>query len=94
VTTPSQKFVYEYDPAKSWTFHVELIGVSKDENPRITYPHCMRREGIGPAQYDLHAILPDKLMEEEEQYDLGADEMAEGFSSEGEEGADAGEGDI
>jgi hypothetical protein len=83
VATPDQKFVYVYDPAKQWTFLVELIGVSKDENPRITYPHCVRKEGVAPAQYGIKGVNPDKLMEIEEKYDLGAEEMAEGFGSEG-----------
>ncbi len=87
VTNPGQKFIYEYDPAKRWLFLVELIGVSREENPKLTYPHCIRKEGIGPAQYGVKGVHPDKLMEVEEKYDLGADEMAEGFGSEGEEPA-------
>lgn len=94
VTKPSQKFVYEYDPVKHWLFHVELIGVSKDENPKLTYPHCVRKEGIGPAQYGVKGIHADKLMEIEEKYDLGADEMAEGFGSEGEEPAGSDDADL
>lgn len=86
VATPDQKFIYVYDPVKKWTFLVELIGVSKDENPKITYPHCVRKEGVAPAQYGIKGVNPDKLMEVEEKYDLGADEMAEGFGSEGEDG--------
>ncbi|XZF13525.1 IS1096 element passenger TnpR family protein [Chitinophagaceae bacterium MMS25-I14] len=83
VSVPDQKFVYVYDPAKNWTFLVELIGVSKDENPKITYPHVVRKEGAAPAQYGIKGVNPDKLMEIEEKYDLGAEEMAEGFGSEG-----------
>src|SRR5690349_24551530 len=36
VKDPNQKFIYLYDFAKSWTFLVELIGISKDENAKIT----------------------------------------------------------
>jgi hypothetical protein len=86
VAKPDQKFIYVYDPAKSWTFLVELIGVSKDEDIKKTYPCVVRKEGIAPAQYGVKGVSPDKLMEVEEKYDLGADEMAEGFGSEGEEG--------
>lgn len=94
-STPDHKFVYEYDPAKKWTFLVELIGVSQDENPRITYPHVFRKEGVGPAQYGVKGVNLDKLLEIEEKYDLGAD--AEGFGSEGEDlppASDDGLGDI
>lgn len=91
VTTPTQKFIYEYDPVKKWTFMVELIGMVKDEDPRKNYPICIRKEGVAPAQYGIKGVNPDKLMEVEEKYDLGADEMAEGFGSEGEEGSSADE---
>lgn len=84
VAKPDQKFVYIYDPAKQWTFLIELIGVSKDEDPKRTYPYVLRKEGIGPAQYGVKGVAADKLMEIEEKYDLGAEEMAEGFGSEGE----------
>ncbi len=92
VSTPNQKFIYEYDPAKQWTFLVELIGVSKEESTKITYPYCVRKEGIAPGQYGVKGVNPDKLMEVEEKYDLSADDMAEGFGSEG-EGATEGGGD-
>jgi hypothetical protein len=87
VVKPDQKFVYNYDPEKHWSFLVELIGVSKDEDPKRSYPFVVRREGIGPAQYGVKGISRDKLVEIEEKYDLGADEMAEGFSNEGEGGS-------
>lgn len=84
VATPDHKFIYEYDPVKKWTFLVELIGVSKDEDTRKTYPCVIRKEGVAPAQYGIKGVNPDKLMEIEEKYDLSADEMAEGFGNEGE----------
>lgn len=82
-STPDHKFVYEYDPAKKWTFLVELIGVRPDEDARQTYPYVFRKEGVGPAQYGVKGVNLDKLLEIEEKYDLGAD--AEGFGSEGED---------
>jgi hypothetical protein len=89
VSNPDQKFMYVYDPAKKWTFQVELIGVLKDETPKRVYPFILRKEGIAPAQYGIKGVNPDKIMEIEEKYDLGAEEMAEGFGNEGEEGADS-----
>jgi hypothetical protein len=91
VSTPNQKFVYEYDPVKQWTFLIELIGVSRDENPKKTYPLCIRKEGMAPAQYGVKGVPAEKMMEVEEAYDLGAEEMAEGFGSEGEGGSEAAE---
>lgn len=89
IVKPDQKFTYTYDPAKNWNFLIELIGVSKDEDPKRTYPFMLRREGIGPAQYGVKGVAADKLMEIEEKYDLSADDMAEGFSNEGEGGSES-----
>ncbi len=90
VSMPGQKFIYVYDPAKKWTFMVELITVNKEETFKRTYPFVLRKEGVAPAQYGVKGVNPNKLMEIEEKYDLGAEEMAEGFESLGADGeADA-----
>lgn len=81
IKDPNQKFVYAYDFAKGWTFLIELINVSKEENPKITYPSTVRVEGIGPAQYGTKSLLGDKFVDIEEKYDLSAG--AEGFGREG-----------
>ena len=78
-----QKFIYLYDFTKNWTFHIQLINVSKEENPKITYPSITRKEGIGPSQYGIKSILGDKFADIEEKYDLSA--IGEGFSDEGED---------
>lgn len=81
IKDPNQKFIYTYDFAKGWTFLVELINVSKDESPKISYPSTLRTEGIGPAQYGTKSLLGDKFVDIEEKYDLSAG--AEGFGREG-----------
>lgn len=78
-----QKFIYVYDFKKNWTFHIQLINVSKEENPKLTYPALTRKEGIGPSQYGIKSILGDKFADIEEKYDLSA--IGEGFSDEGED---------
>jgi hypothetical protein len=85
---PNQKFIYTYDFNRNWSFMVELIGVSNDENPKISYPATVRKEGIGPSQYGTKSILGDRFMDVEEKYDLSAGE--DGF---GEEGDDDGIGE-
>ncbi|WP_298737502.1 hypothetical protein [uncultured Chitinophaga sp.] len=86
VKDPNQKFIYLYDFAKSWTFLVELIGISKDENAKLAYPYCVRKEGLAPSQYGTKGLIGDKLVEMEEKYDLNKEGMSEdGFSEEGEE---------
>lgn len=98
IKDPSQKFIYVYDFAKNWTFLVELIHVSKEDNGKVEYPAVIRSEGIAPSQYGTQALIGDKLAEMEEKYDLDSD--AEGFGEEGEttgdeagfaEGSDQGE---
>ena len=91
VKDPNQKFIYLYDFAKSWTFLVELIGITKEENTKITYPFCVRKEGLAPSQYGTKGLIGDKLVEMEEKYDLNKEGMGEdGFSEEGGEDEEAG----
>lgn len=80
----NQKFIFQYDFIKNWSFLVELIGINKEENPRVIYPSVSRKEGIGPQQYGTRGLLGPKFAEMEEKYDLSSD--AEGFSEEGEDG--------
>ena len=82
---PNQKFVYVYDVHKNWTFMVELINVNKEENHKVTYPSCLRSEGIGPSQYGTKGLVNEKLAEIEEKYDLNTSILAEGYGEEGEE---------
>ncbi len=89
IKDPNQKFVYIYDFVKNWSFWVELINVSKEENPRIDYPATVRTEGIAPSQYGTKGLVSDKLAEMEEKYDLVTG--AEGFGEEGEEAESDGE---
>jgi hypothetical protein len=87
IREPNQKFIYVYDFNKNWTFLVELINVSKEENPRITYPSVVRTEGIAQSQYGTKGLVGDKLAEIEEKYDLSVG--AEGFGLEGEDDANS-----
>jgi Plasmid pRiA4b ORF-3-like protein. len=88
IKDPNQKFIYVYDFNKQWTFLVELINVTKEENPKITYPSMIRKEGIAPSQYGTKSLLGERFADVEEKYDLTSG--AEGFGEEGEDG-DAGD---
>lgn len=83
INDPNQKFVYVYDFVRNWVFHVELINVTREENPKIEYPATVRVEGIAPSQYGTKGLVGDKLAEMEEKYDLQSG--AEGFGTEGED---------
>ena len=86
IKDPNQKFIYVYDFNKLWTFMVELINVDKEEKKKITYPSCIRTEGLAPSQYGTKGIIDKRLAEVEEKYDLNAAAMLEGFSEEDEDG--------
>jgi len=82
IRNPNQKFIYQYDFNKNWMFLVELINVSKEENPKLSYPATMRTEGIAPSQYGTKGLLGEKFADVEEKYDLT--KGTEGFTEEGE----------
>ena len=84
IKDPNQKFIYLYDFVKGWTFLVELINVSKEENSKLSYPAILRKEGIPPSQYGTKSLLGERFADVEEKYDLS--KGAEGFGEEGEEG--------
>jgi hypothetical protein len=86
IKDPNQKFVYEYDFNKNWHFMVELINVDKEENKKITYPACVRTEGIAPSQYGTKGLVDKRLAEMEEKYDLQPDALRDGFGEQDEDG--------
>jgi hypothetical protein len=92
IRDPNQRFIYVYDFNKGWTFHVELINVSKEENPKIIYPATSRVEGIAPSQYGTKGLLGDKFADIEEKYDLT--QAGNGFSEKDEDGEDADIGEV
>lgn len=83
IRDPNQKFIYEYDFVKNWHFMVELINVDKEENKKLSYPSCVRSEGITPSQYGTKGLVDKRLAEMEEKYDLRPEALAEGFVEEG-----------
>jgi Fe-S-cluster formation regulator IscX/YfhJ len=106
IRDPNQKFIYVYDFVKNWSFLVELINVSKEDNGKLDYPAVVKTEGIAPSQYGTKGLVGDKLTEIEEKYDLtkgtagfavlGADGSAEATEPEAEEheeGEGEGEGE-
>jgi hypothetical protein len=86
IRDPNQKFIYLYDFNKNWSFLVELIHVSKEESPKLSYPATVRTEGIAPSQYGTKGLLGPKFADVEEKYDLT--QGADGFTEEGEEEED------
>jgi len=91
IRDPNQRFIYVYDFNRNWNFLVELINVSKEENPKIGYPSTIRTEGIAPSQYGTKGLLGPKFADIEEKYDLT--QVGEGFGEKDEDGEDLGLGD-
>lgn len=89
IKDPNQKFIYVYDFVKTWSFQVELINVTKEENPKISYPAVVRKEGIPPSQYGTKSLLGERFADVEEKYDLS--KGAEGFGVESEDGTESNE---
>ena len=87
----NQRFVYQYDFNRVWNFLVELINVSKEENAKLSYPACVRTEGIAPSQYGTKGLLGPKFADIEEKYDLT--QVGEGFGEKNEDGEDMGLGE-
>ena len=86
IRDPNQRFIFMYDFNKNWSFLVELINVSKEENPKVIYPSTSRTEGIAPSQYGTKGLLGEKFADIEEKYDLT--QVGEGFAEKDEEGED------
>jgi hypothetical protein len=93
IRNPNQRFTYLYDFNKNWNFLLELINVSKEENPKISYPSMVRTEGIAPSQYGTKGLLGEKFADIEEKYDLTQVPVGDGFSEKDEEGEDLGVAD-
>ncbi len=92
IRDPNQKFIYHYDFNKNWSFLVEMINVSKEENPKLIYPCTIRKEGIPPSQYGTKGLLGEKFADVEEKYDLT--QGTEGFVEEGGTGGDGEAGEL
>ena len=52
IIDPHQKILYVYDFIECWTMLIELISISKEENPKTKYPVCIKSIGLAPKQYD------------------------------------------
>ena len=89
IKNPNQRFVYLYDFNKNWSFLMELINVSKEENSKLSYPSIVRTEGIAPSQYGTKGLLGPKFADIEEKYDL-TQVAGDGFSEKDEDGEDLG----
>lgn len=88
IKSPNQRFVYHYDFVKGWSFLIELINVSNEEDPKLEYPAMVRSVGLAPSQYGTRSLLGEKFTDIEDKYDLT--QVGDGFGEKDEEGEDVG----
>jgi hypothetical protein len=60
IDSPRQRFMYVFDPAVKWNFCIELMKILPD-NPKGTYPACVKSIGNSPKQYKLTQMAKGEL---------------------------------
>lgn len=60
IEQPRQRFVYVFDPNVQWTFCLELMKIL-NEDPKMTYPACVKSIGNPPKQYKQAQIAKGEL---------------------------------
>jgi hypothetical protein len=60
IDSPRQRFMYVFDPAVKWAFCIELMKILPD-NPKGTYPACVKSIGNAPKQYKQTQITKGEL---------------------------------
>jgi len=68
INDPHQKLLYIYDLNEEWTFMIELIGISINEDPKKDYPHLARSESKAPKQYKTQRKIGGDLDDDEFEY--------------------------
>ncbi len=60
IDDPHQKFYYTFNFDRPYDFHVELMKIILDEDPRVTYPAVVRSVGDAPRQI-IPGVIPTDL---------------------------------
>jgi hypothetical protein len=63
IEQPHQRFVYVFDPEAQWCFLIEMLKIV-NEDPKLSYPACIRTMGNAPKQYKTLTIIKDDLTPE------------------------------
>lgn len=51
IEDPHQKIYYIFNHDNPWTFLIELLKITIQEDPKITYPICTKSQGEAPKQF-------------------------------------------
>jgi len=84
IDDPHQKFYYTFNFDRPYDFHVELMKIILDEDPKLTYPHIVKSTGEAPRMV-TNAAVPTILPPTDDDFDFlnemeYAPEDAEDFS--------------
>ena len=84
IDDPHQKFYYTYNFDRPYDFHVELMKIILDEDPKLIYPYIVKSVGEAPKQI-TNTFVPTDLPAANEDFDFlnemeFAPEDAEDFS--------------
>lgn len=60
IDDPHQKFYYTFNFDRPYDFHVELMKIILDEDPRVTYPAVIKSVGEAPRQI-IPGVIPTDL---------------------------------
>lgn len=73
IEDPHQKFYYTFNFDRPLDFQVELTRIMIEEDPKATYPVCVKASGEVPRQFAV-TTAPPQLGDEFEEDDLGPDD--------------------
>jgi len=60
IEQPHQRFVYVFDPQVQWTFLVEMLKIT-EENNKLNYPALIKSIGNAPKQYKQVTPIKEEL---------------------------------
>jgi hypothetical protein len=58
IIDPHQKIYYIFNLEKPWTFYIQLLKITINEDPNLQYPLCIKTIGIAPKQFGNTSIIP------------------------------------
>ena len=60
IEDPHQKFYYTSNFERPFDFHIELIRILLEADPKLSYPAILKTSGEPPRQFSLAPIIPSK----------------------------------
>lgn len=58
IIDPHQKIYYIFNLEKPWTFYIQLMKITINEDPSLNYPLCIKSTGVAPKQFGNSPIIP------------------------------------